>query len=50
MTVLPMAKVLADEFEKAAKAAGATIVVHEFTNDKASDFTAILTKIKGART
>lgn len=39
---------LADEFEKAAKAAGATIVVHEFTNDKASDFTAILTKIKGA--
>lgn len=39
---------LADEFEKAAKAAGASIVVHEFTNDKASDFTAILTKIKGA--
>ena len=38
---------LADEFEKAAKAAGGTIVVHEFTNDKASDFTAILTKIKG---
>ncbi len=39
---------LADEFEKAAKAAGGTIVEHEFTNDKASDFTAILTKIKGA--
>ena len=39
---------LADEFEKAAKAAGASIVVHEFTNDKAQDFTAILTKIKGA--
>lgn len=38
---------LADEFEKAAKAAGGTIVVHEFSNDKASDFTAILTKIKG---
>ena len=38
---------LADEFEKAAKAAGGAIVVHEFTNDKASDFTAILTKIKG---
>lgn len=38
---------LADEFEKAAKAAGGNIVVHEFTNDKASDFTAILTKIKG---
>lgn len=39
---------LADEFEKAAKAAGAEVVVHEFTNDKATDFTAILTKIKGA--
>jgi branched-chain amino acid transport system substrate-binding protein len=38
---------LADEFEKAAKAAGGSIVVREFTNDKASDFTAILTKIKG---
>lgn len=38
---------LADEFEKAAKAAGGNIVVHEFTNDKAADFTAILTKIKG---
>ena len=38
---------LADEFEKAAKAAGGNIVMHEFTNDKASDFTAILTKIKG---
>ncbi|HEX5276241.1 MAG TPA: branched-chain amino acid ABC transporter substrate-binding protein [Fluviicoccus sp.] len=39
---------LADEFEKAAKAAGGTIAVREYTNDKASDFTAILTKIKGA--
>lgn len=38
---------LADEFEKAAKSAGATIVAHEFTNDKASDFNAILTNIKG---
>lgn len=38
---------LADEFEKAAVAAGATIVVREFTNDKASDFNAILTTIKG---
>lgn len=38
---------LADEFEKAAKAAGATIVVREFTNDKATDFNAILTNIKG---
>ncbi len=38
---------LADEFEKAVKAAGGTVVVREFTNDKASDFTAILTKVKG---
>lgn len=39
---------LADEFEKAVKAAGGTVIAHEFTNDKASDFTAILTKIKGS--
>lgn len=38
---------LADEFEKAAKAAGATIVGREFTTDKATDFLAILTSIKG---
>ncbi|MGE8357225.1 MAG: branched-chain amino acid ABC transporter substrate-binding protein, partial [Microvirgula sp.] len=38
---------LADEFEKAAKALGADIVKREFTNDKATDFTAILTSIKG---
>ncbi|HET8729966.1 MAG TPA: branched-chain amino acid ABC transporter substrate-binding protein [Moraxellaceae bacterium] len=38
---------LADEFEKAVKANGGNVIVHEFTNDKASDFTAILTKIKG---
>jgi branched-chain amino acid transport system substrate-binding protein len=37
---------LADETEKAAKAAGATIVAREYTNDKATDFKAILTKIK----
>ncbi|MBL8395049.1 MAG: branched-chain amino acid ABC transporter substrate-binding protein [Candidatus Accumulibacter sp.] len=37
---------LADEVEKAAKAGGATIVAREFTNDKATDFKAILTKIK----
>src|SRR5438128_6248873 len=37
---------LADETEKAAKAAGATIVTREYTNDKATDFKAILTKIK----
>lgn len=38
---------LADEFEKAAKAAGAEIVAREFTSDKATDFSAILTSIKG---
>jgi len=38
---------LADEFEQAAKAAGAEIVAREFTNDKATDFAAILTSIKG---
>src|SRR5438874_7829177 len=37
---------LADETEKAAKAAGATVVAREYTNDKATDFKAILTKIK----
>lgn len=40
---------LADEVEKAAKAAGATVVAREFTNDKATDFRAILTKIKSAK-
>ena len=38
---------LADEFEKAAKAAGATIVTREFTDTTKTDFTAILTSIKG---
>jgi branched-chain amino acid transport system substrate-binding protein len=38
---------LADEVEKAAKAAGAEIVAREYTSDKATDFTAILTSIKG---
>ena len=40
---------LADQFEKAAKASGATIVDREFTNDKAVDFKAILTKLKAAQ-
>ena len=40
-------KGLADEFEKAAKAAGITIVAREATNDKSTDFKAILTKVKG---
>ena len=39
---------LADEFEKSVKAAGGEIIKREFTNDKATDFTAILTTIKGA--
>ena len=37
---------LADEFQKAVVAAGGSIVAREFTNDKATDFTAILTKVK----
>jgi branched-chain amino acid transport system substrate-binding protein len=40
---------LADEFEKAAKAAGAEIVAREYTSDKATDFRAILTNIKGRK-
>jgi branched-chain amino acid transport system substrate-binding protein len=40
---------LADEFEKAVKQGGGTIVTREFTNDKATDFRAILTNIKGKR-
>ena len=38
---------LADEFEKAATAAGATILAREFTDITKTDFTAILTSIKG---
>lgn len=38
---------LADEFERSAKAAGGEVVAREFTNDRATDFTAILTSIKG---
>lgn len=37
---------LADEVEKAARAAGGEIVAREYTNDKATDFMAILTSIK----
>ena len=40
-------KGLADEFEKAVKAAGIEVVAREATNDKATDFKAILTKVKG---
>lgn len=38
---------LADEFEKAAKGAGARIAGREYTNDRSTDFRAILTSIKG---
>jgi branched-chain amino acid transport system substrate-binding protein len=38
---------LANEFEKRAKADGIVVVSHDATNDKATDFRAILTKIKG---
>ncbi len=40
---------LAAEVEKAAKAAGANVVAVEHTNDKATDFSAILTSIKGKK-
>jgi branched-chain amino acid transport system substrate-binding protein len=40
---------VADEFEKGVKGAGGTVVAREFTNDKATDFTAILTSIKGKK-
>lgn len=40
---------LADEFEKAAKAAGAEVVRREFTTNQETDFNAILTTIKGSK-
>jgi branched-chain amino acid transport system substrate-binding protein len=40
---------VADEFEKGVKAAGGKAVAREFTNDKATDFTAILTSIKAKK-
>lgn len=40
---------LADEFIKSAQASGAQIVAHEYTTDKAVDFTAVLTSIKGKK-
>ena len=40
---------VADEFEKSVKASGGKVVGREFTNDKATDFNAILTKLKGAK-
>ncbi|MGN6083526.1 branched-chain amino acid ABC transporter substrate-binding protein [Trinickia sp.] len=38
---------LANEFEKTAKSLGMDVASHDATNDKAVDFRAILTKIKG---
>jgi branched-chain amino acid transport system substrate-binding protein len=40
---------VADEFEKGVKAKGGAIAAREFTNDKATDFTAILTSIKAKK-
>ncbi len=40
---------VAEEFAKAVKAAGGTIAEQQFTNDKATDFTAILTAIKAKK-
>jgi len=40
---------VAEEFSKAVKAAGGKVVAKEFTTDKATDFNAILTTIKGKK-
>ncbi|MGB8338538.1 MAG: branched-chain amino acid ABC transporter substrate-binding protein [Burkholderiales bacterium] len=40
---------LADEVEKTVKAAGGEVIKREFTSDKATDFTAILTTLKGLK-
>ena len=40
---------VAEEFTKAAEAAGAKVVDKQFTTDKATDFNAILTSIKGKK-
>ncbi|MFZ4650006.1 MAG: branched-chain amino acid ABC transporter substrate-binding protein [Rubrivivax sp.] len=40
---------VADEFEKGVKASGGKIIGREFTNDKATDFTAILTSLKAKK-
>ncbi|APR37405.1 branched-chain amino acid ABC transporter substrate-binding protein [Paraburkholderia sp. SOS3] len=42
-------KGLADEFAKTVQASGATIVAREATNDRATDFRAILTRIKSVQ-
>jgi branched-chain amino acid transport system substrate-binding protein len=40
---------LADVVERVAKQKGLKVVAREFTNDKATDFNAILTKVRGAK-
>jgi len=40
---------VADEFEKGVKSAGGKVVGREFTTDKATDFTSILTTLKGKK-
>ncbi|MDE2298377.1 MAG: branched-chain amino acid ABC transporter substrate-binding protein, partial [Burkholderiales bacterium] len=40
---------VAEEFSKAVKAAGGTIAENQYTTDKATDFTAILTAIKAKK-
>ncbi len=45
----PYGQGLADEFEKFAKEKGMKVVGREFTNDKASDFNAILTKVRSLK-
>ena len=45
----PYGQGLADEFEKFAKEKGMKVVGREFTSDKASDFNAILTKVRSMK-
>jgi len=45
----PYGQGVADEFVKGVTAAGGTTVGREFTNDKATDFTAILTNLKAKK-
>jgi branched-chain amino acid transport system substrate-binding protein len=40
---------VAEEFEKAVKAAGGKLVGHQYTKDTATDFTSILTTLKGKK-
>ncbi|MDE2367585.1 MAG: branched-chain amino acid ABC transporter substrate-binding protein [Burkholderiales bacterium] len=40
---------VADEYAKAVQASGGVVVGREYTNDKATDFTAILTKLKAKK-